>query len=295
MQTAHKLPDLSSLIAYKAIKLRKQSPKEAKKIQEKYGLSLVTAKVLAARGYSTTDELASFLQPTLRTGLADPSDLKSLKEASLLIEEIVLAKCPIAVCCDFDVDGLSGGSQIVHFLKSIGSKVEVFVPDRFTEGYGLNAGMVNAANERGCKLLITVDFGTTNEAELALARDKGMKSIVIDHHHVSKNPPADVFVNPCQAGCGFAGSILCAAGLVWYLLLGIRKWTQIGKSFDPKMYLDLACLGTICDMVPLVGVNRIIAKRGLELLHHTERPGLRALRDVSGVHKAVHCHHVSFG
>jgi single-stranded-DNA-specific exonuclease len=103
-----------------------------------------------------------------------------------------------------------------------------------------------------------------------------------------------VFINPHQKGCGFAGKIACAAGLAWYLVLGLKK--ELGdESVDAKRYLDLACLGTICDMVPLVGLNRVIAKRGLELLSETKRPGLRALRNVIGIKGSVACSDVSFG
>ena len=171
----------------------------------------------------------------------------------------------------------------------------MFVPDRFADGYGLNEKTVKEIAQSGFSLLLTIDFGTTNAKELIVAKELGLKTVVVDHHHMSgEPPPADVFINPHQKGCGFANGIACAAGLAWYLVLALTK--EFGDSgIDAKDYLELACLGTICDMVPLIGVNRVIAKRGLESLTVSKRPGLRALRNVIGVKGAVGCSDVSFG
>jgi single-stranded-DNA-specific exonuclease len=145
-------------------------------------------------------------------------------------------------------------------------------------------------------LIITIDYGTTNIKELNLARKLGLQTIVVDHHHVGDlKTPADVFINPNQKGCGFAKKILSASGLAWYLITGLKKCLPQAKDVDAKTYLDLACLGTICDMVPLIGANRVIAKRGLELLALTQRPGLISLKNVSGVRDRVTCSDVGFG
>ncbi|MCB0321779.1 MAG: hypothetical protein KDD60_12705, partial [Bdellovibrionales bacterium] len=153
------------------------------------------------------------------------------------------------------------------------------------------------AKADGCSILVTLDYGTTNHHELEFAKSLGLTTIVIDHHHVDSVPPADVFINPQQPGCGFARGDLSAAGLCWFFIVALSKLLPAKESLDPKRYLDLACLGTICDMVPLRGANRIIARRGLECLSSTERVGLRALKDVMGVGggKRMSCSHVSFG
>lgn len=278
----------------KAIRLKKQSPTAAKEIKEEHNLSDVAARVLAARGYKPGPKLKTFINPTLKEGLVDPWELKGLREACELTAEILKDNKKIAVCCDFDVDGLSGGAQAVHFLKSIGAECSVFVPDRFAEGYGLNAGMIERISKEGFSLLIAIDYGTTNIKELTLARDLGLKTIVIDHHHVASLPPTDVFINPNQPGCGFADKVLSASGLAWYFLVGLRQ-TLDNKKIEVRNYLDLACLGTICDMVPLTGVNRVIAKRGLEFLSRSERAGLIALKEVIGLYGEVSCSNVGFG
>lgn len=283
-------------LVHKKIKLREQKPEIANLISEKLSLSSVTANALAARGYKVDKDLENFLNPTLKNGIPAANTLKNLEAACLLIERMVGAGHAIAICCDFDVDGLSGGSQIQAFLKSINAKSKVFVPCRFSEGYGLSEKAIRQIAKDGFSLLITVDFGTTNEKELRLAKDLGLKTIVIDHHHVGNHrPPADVFINPCQEDCGFAGKTLSAAGLAWYLICGMKSFTKLASKVDPKQFLDLACLGTICDMVPLVGVNRVIARRGLELLAQTTRPGLQALIKVMGAKGGMGCSDVSFG
>jgi single-stranded-DNA-specific exonuclease len=287
-------------VAHKQIRLREQNEAEAKKIEKTHGVSPVTARILAARGFTSDERLKTYLEPTLKEGLPPPHKLLNLEAAAQLVAGVARAGKSIAICCDFDVDGLSGGAQVCHFLKSAGIPVRVFVPDRFQDGYGLNENMVREIAASGFSLMITVDYGTTNTKELGLARELGLSTIVIDHHHVGDHrPPCDLFVNPQQSNCGFAEGVLCAAGLAWYFVAALR--TALAKDFpavgnlDPRRYLDLACLGTICDMVPLKGPNRVIAKRGLEMLSSTTRAGLIALKSVIGAKKDVSCYDVSFG
>lgn len=285
---------------HKKIALRSQQPLIARKIEEHYGLRSLSSRVLAARGYNVDSLLHSYLEPSLKTGLIAPDKLKGLKEACDIVALCIEKKNAISIACDFDVDGLSAGSQLIHFFRSIGVDSHIFVPDRFEDGYGLNAKIVAQAAERGSGLLITVDFGTTSHKELRLAREAGMKTIVVDHHQVAfgQEPDCDAFINPQQSGCGFADKTLCAAGLVWYLLVGLKERLKnrvpIVSDIDVRAYLDLACLGTICDMVPLVGVNRVIARRGLELLGCTRRAGLVALKNVAGLKKDISCYDLSF-
>jgi single-stranded-DNA-specific exonuclease len=282
--------------AKKRIELREQNPARAKVLAELFQLSPVAARVLAARELKDDEAVELYLRPTLAKGIPHPREAKNMLAAAQMIAQAVIEKKKIAICCDFDVDGLSGGSQLFHFLKASGGDAEVFVPNRFTEGYGLNEDMVQRIADAGFSLLITIDFGTTNIKEITLAKKLGLQVAIFDHHHVSAAPPpADYFVNPQQEGCGFAGKVLSASGLVWFLIVALRPFLPSAKDIEPKEYLDLACLGTICDMVPLTGVNRIIARRGLEMLSRTKRRGLEALKDVIGARGAVSCSHVSFG
>ncbi len=287
-------------IAHKGIKLRRQHVGEAEKIEQAFKVSAVAGRILAARGYKANLELKNYLNPTLKEGLPAPAELLNLEEACELVADIAGGGKAIAICSDFDVDGLTAGAQLQHFFQTVGISSKVFVPDRFEDGYGLNEKMVRAIAAGGFSLLITVDYGTTNAKELTLARELGIKTIVIDHHHVGSHQPCcDVFINPQQRGCGFAQKILSAAGLAWYFIIGLKAKLKpvlaAAATIDTRAYLDLACLGTICDMVPLKGANRIIAKRGLELLTCTVRPGLIALKNVVGAKRDVSCYDVSFG
>jgi len=282
-------------VSHKKVKVKSQNLEEAKLIARDFNLNLVTARILAARGYKSDLKLKNFIQPTLKEGLPSPKDLLNLDKAAKLIAKTAEAGKSIAICCDFDVDGLSGAAQVQHFFASQKISSRVFVPNRFKDGYGLNTAMVEEIAREKFSLLLTIDYGTSNISELKLARKLGLKTIVMDHHHVAEVPPADIFINPQQKGCGFADGILCAAGLAWYLILQLRTALKSAKDTDPKLYLDLACLGTICDMVPLIDTNRVIARRGLELLSKTERPGLLALKEVIGSKNVMSCTDVSFG
>jgi len=298
--TPNDLPHTPFGVAHKQIRLRPQKPAEAKRIKEAHRVSEVTARILAARGFTSDENLKTYLEPTLKEGLPPPQKLLNLEAAAKLVAKVAKSGKPIAICCDFDVDGLSGGAQVCHFLRAVGIGVRVFVPDRFADGYGLNEKMVREIAAGGFGLMITIDYGTTNAKELSLARELGVPSIVIDHHHVGDHRPScDLFVNPQQESCGFADGVLCAAGLAWYFVVALRSALAAdfpeARNIDPRRYLDLACLGTICDMVPLKGPNRVIAKRGLEMLSSTTRLGLIALKTVIGAKREVSCYDVSFG
>lgn len=284
-----------SKAVYKSIRLRPQNTKEAFKISERYKLGKIPASVLAARGFKADQELYNFLQPSLKEGMPDPSGLKNLDAACSLISEVIKSKRSIAICCDFDVDGLSGAAQLHHFLNGLGAANQVFVPDRFEDGYGLNERMIRLIADGKFALMVCIDYGTHNIAELSLARELGIKSVVVDHHHIgSAAPPCDVFINPHQSECRFADGLLCASGLTWYLLAGLKRCLPAAGEIDLKSYLDLACLGTICDMVPLRGANRVIAKRGLEMLAKSSRSGIIAMKEAAGL-TFTRCSDVSFG
>jgi len=281
---------------HKRLELRSQNPEVAASLEASGELSPVVARVLAARGFVPGQELDRFLQPSLRDGLPHPSGLKGIDEAIALLGKALDAGDRIAVCSDFDVDGLTSAAQLIDFFGRIGATASAFVPDRFEDGYGLSAGIVERAHAAGTRLLIAVDFGTKNGVQLELARSLGMKTIVIDHHDASGvSNPADVFINPQQQGCRFADGLLCASALTWYFITAARAAIPQAKLFDPRSILELACLGTICDMVPLKGPNRVIAKRGLECLDSSSRAGIVELKKVAGIRKGVRSFDVSFG
>ena len=288
---------MNKTLQFKKIRLKDQRKEEAEKISSSYGISPVVSRILAARGFSIGADLENFLNPTLQSSLPAPEKLKNNISAAQLIARHAAQGNSVAICSDFDVDGLSSSALLANFLQEAGIKHETFVPDRFSEGYGLNERIVRAASESGHKLLVALDYGTSNIKEFEIARELGLQTIVIDHHHLSSSgaPPCDIFVNPHQPGCGFASAAMCTAGLAFYLLIALRKQIPAAADIDLRNYLDLCCLGTICDMVPLLGVNRLFALKGLEILSTSKRVGLKALKDVSGISNEVSGYHVGFG
>lgn len=263
-----------------------------KQLSEALGISRVVAVLLLSRGIGDPKKVQEFLYPTLREHLPDPHQMKNLPQAAELILEFVHRKELITIYCDFDVDGLTSGSQLYLYLTALGAKVATYVPNRFVEGYGLACSAVERLAHAGTSLLVTVDCGITNHREIELAKRLGMKVVVLDHHQPGPTlPPADVVVDPAQEGCSFADHKLAAAGVVWLLLVVLRSSARKFSSNDeetlaapdPKSFIDLAALGTICDMVPLRGLNRMIAHRGVESIRTDSRLGISALMEVAGV------------
>jgi len=288
--------------------LRKEDcRKEAQQIASRFNLSLLPALVLAAREITDENDVKNFLVPTLKEGLPNPSTMKNLTRAARRILEAIHANEKIAVFSDFDVDGISSAAQLVPFLAELGADVIHYAPNRFTEGYGLSKAAVEKLADAGVKLLITVDCGVTNHEAIEFANKKKLFTLVVDHHQLHGESPADILVDPAQEDCAFHSYKLCAAGIVWFLLVEIRRELQAARAKgeqllppersipDPKTYLDLAALGTVCDMVPLVGPNRIIAAKGIELIERTSRIGLTALKGVAKLSGRVNAGGISFG
>lgn len=287
---------MESLVVRRSISLRQQALEEAIRIASHFRLSEVASRILAARGFSADSILKQFITPSLKEGLPLPEALRGIKEACAIIAEAQKNGEKIAICCDFDCDGLTSGAQLSDFFNRVGISYKLFVPDRFVDGYGLNQRIVEEAKNSDCSVIVTLDFGTKSYEEIKRARELGLKTVIIDHHNTDEgHADADVFVNPHHSECGFADRILSASGLTWYFIVALRNHFPNCRHIDPKEFLDLAAIGTICDMVPLRGANRVLAKRGLELLSQTRRPGLIALKSVAGIKADVKCSDVSFG
>jgi single-stranded-DNA-specific exonuclease len=289
----YSIPNSTPRLASK-VELRQLSG-DPSELAKRYGVSHLCALFLAARGLLEENTVKNFLSPTLREGLPSPQELKNLEAAAKRIAESIRRNDKIVVFSDFDVDGISSAAQLVPYLQALGGDVSHYAPNRFSEGYGLSKAAVQKLSESGARLLITVDCGATNHEAVEFAQKRyKLPVIVLDHHQMHGESPAEILVNPAQSGCGFTEYKLCAAGIVWFLLIALRREFQ-GAAPDPKEYLDLAALGTICDMVPLMGPNRVIAARGVELIRDSKRPGIVALKAVSRVTGRVSAGGVSFG
>jgi single-stranded-DNA-specific exonuclease len=223
-----------------------------------------------------------------------------MREAAHAVLQAIQDRHKICVWGDYDVDGTTGASALSVFLGEMGAAVRVYVPHRIQEGYGLNTQAIRALAEDGIKLLITVDCGISNVEEILFAWDLGIPTIIVDHHLVPEPRPAALAIlNPHQPDCPFPAKELSGAGLAFYLLLGIRVASREREGApvvpDPRPYLDIISLGTIADMVPLSGINRVLVKRGLAELTRTTRPGLVALKEVAMLRgETIRAGHVAF-
>ncbi len=239
-----------------------------KKLERDTGLPAVLARMLAARGISDSNEAEEFLCPS-REQLYDPFLFDAMRDAVELIREMVEADVPIAVYSDYDCDGVCGAAIIKKTLECLGADARVYIPDRFTEGYGTNpAAMEMLADEAG--LIITVDCGITSVSDVALARDMGAEVIILDHHECGELPDTPYILNPKRPGEKYPGKELCGAGIAFKLAQALLG----EKAFE---YIDVAGTATIGDIVSLTGENRAIAALGIEKLRKTPCCGLKQL------------------
>ena len=251
-----------------------------------FALSPLLACLLLNRGINTPEKAAAFLSPSLREGLRSPLLFPDMPRAT---ERLLRARAGgerVCVYGDYDVDGVTGSSQLLLFLRELGMQPDLYIPHRTREGYGLNAQAVKLIADRGTKVMVTADCGATAHAEISLAQSLGIDVIVCDHHHVpEQRPPAYAVLNPMEKECAFSFTGLSGAGVVFYLLMGLRmRLREQGEEQVPDLrrYLDLVTLGTVADLVPLVEENRVLVTHGLKEIERSQRPGIRALKEVSG-------------
>ncbi|HIE50140.1 MAG TPA: single-stranded-DNA-specific exonuclease RecJ, partial [Armatimonadetes bacterium] len=244
---------------------------------QKLGISAITAQVLLNRGLDTVEAAQQFLNPDLSL-LSDPHLLPDLDRAVHCLLAAAQHREKVFIYTDYDVDGLTGGALLYRLLTSLGVEVGYFVPHRIEEGYGLHSSGIDAAVQEGAKVLISVDCGTTNEAEVAYARKHGLEVIIADHHEPGpERPEALAFINPKRPDSRYPFRDLCGAGVAFKL--GCALTTALGYPWQTaaRAFLDLVALGTICDLVPLLHENRFFAKEGLQYLATSRKIGLQAL------------------
>jgi len=266
---------------------------EVEALSKRAGVSRVLAELLLRAGLRDADATTAFLQPAL-AGLNDPFLLRNLEAAAARLAVAISRREQIVVLGDYDVDGVSSTALLVMVLRRFGLNPRFVVPRRSEDGYGLSRSAIDRALESGKPdLFIALDCGTNSHAETAYLRAQGIDVMVIDHHRSKEqvlehclliNP----HVNACATNSDGAWRNLCTVGLVFKLCHGLLKQLRAENhpvAFRVKLrdHLDLVALGTVADLVPLLGENRILARHGLRILQETQRPGLRALMEVSGV------------
>ncbi|MGA2285286.1 MAG: single-stranded-DNA-specific exonuclease RecJ [Dehalococcoidia bacterium] len=239
-------------------------------------------RLLENRGIADAAQASAFLDD------AHPSfDPATLPDAATAVERLSRAAAAneaVAVFGDFDVDGITSVAILTEGLTALGARVIPYIPDRFAEGYGLNQPAIQRLHDEGASLLLAVDCGTSSVEEVAFARSLGMDVLIVDHHVASGDrlPDALALVNPKSLTARDWHFDLASAGLAYFLLRAL--FDALGRSFPEQRFLELAALGTVADMAPLLGANRWLAQSGLAAVQQTERCGLRALMEVASVH-----------
>ncbi len=266
---------------------RVQEPAEdaCARLRGELGVSPLLARLLANRGFDDPAAAERFLTPTLSKSLRSPDLFEEMGTAASRILAAVRGGERIAVYGDYDVDGITASTELLLFLREIGCEPIVHIPHRMKDGYGLRVESIRELAARGARVLITADCGAASHAEIAEANRLGLDVIVCDHHqNPATRPPALAVLNPVVRTAGFPFAGLCAAGVVFYLLMGTRmRLRESGAAVpDLRPYLDLAALGTVADLVPLLEENRVLVKYGLREIARARRIGLKALLDVSG-------------
>lgn len=268
------------------------------RLQKELGLPTLIAALLAQRGIVDPEQAHKFLNPSL-DDLHDPSLLPDYEAAKNAILGARERGELIFVHGDYDVDGVTSAAILSRFLNKIGCKVHTHVPHRMKEGYGINLSAVEDAKQRGAKLFLTCDCGIGAHEQVAMAREAGMTVVVTDHHLAGEElPDAQALVNPHRADSKYPFGDLCGAGVVFKLCAGITRDLGFPVQAFYRAYLDLATLGTIADVMPLVGENRIIARHGLALLPETKKAGIQALMREAKIAiepgKSLRSYHIGF-
>jgi len=254
-------------------------------LERELGVRPLLARLLVNRGYREPAAAAAFLGASLSGHLRSPMLFGEMRKAAGRLLEAIRRKERIAIYGDYDVDGITSSAALLLFLREAGCEPIVHVPHRMKDGYGLRADALQRLAAEGARLVVTADCGAAAHAEIEAATRAGLELIVCDHHqNPAVRPPASAVLNPVVADAGFPFSGLCAAGVVFYLLLGTRMLMRESGEAGPDLrrYLDLVALGTVADMVPLLEENRVLVKYGLREIGLGRRPGLRALLEVGG-------------
>lgn len=267
-------------------------------IAQGHGVPDIVARVLAGRGV-TAEEAESFLDPTIKNLLPDPASLTDMDKAAERLADAARKREKVAIFGDYDVDGAASSALLKRFMAHYGIDAEIYIPDRIFEGYGPNPEAMRELVGRGATLIVTVDCGTNSAASIDAARAAGADVVVLDHHQVGGPLPSAVaIVNPNRDDDLSGQGHLCAAGVVFLALVQTARILRIerpdAEQPDLLAMLDLVALATVCDVVPLTGVNRAFVVKGLLVARQQKNAGLNALARVARIGEPVGNFHLSF-
>src|SRR5256885_1280106 len=267
---------------------REPDPGLAAAIAQRHGLPEIVGRLLAQRGIGI-DEAPSFLAPRLRDQLPDPLHLRDMDRAVARLLRALRDGEPIVVFGDYDVDGATSAALLLRFFAAVGAHASVYVPDRMREGYGPNAPALLRLKADGAGVVVPVDCGAPAHEPLAAAAEAGLDVIVVDHHVTEPRlPPALAQINPNRLDDDSPHGVLAAVGVAFLLVVALNRalrdagWYRNRAEPDLLQWLDLVALGTVCDVVPLSGINRVLVSQGLRVMRRAANPGMQALAAVAG-------------
>lgn len=263
------------------LQIRPTDEGQARALAQTLDLPEVVAQLLIQRNLTNPDDARSFLYDDAAQVCSDPMLFRDMAKAVGLIERAIEAGEVIFIHGDYDVDGVCSTVLLVEGLTALGARVEHHVPDRFTEGYGVSLKAVEAAAERGARMLLTCDCGSSSHAAIETAQRLGMVVVVTDHHSLPDPlPQPEAFINPHLPDCSYPFKPMCGTTIAYKLVCALHQ--QRGLAW-PVHFLDLVAVATIADVMPLLGENRGLVRSGLRHLAQLERPGWRALAQVAGL------------
>lgn len=278
--------------------LDRDDTNKALTISQKFGLNAQLARILAARSVEEEDAV-DYLTPTLKKLMPNPTQFMDMEKAAARLVKAIENKEQVAIFGDYDVDGACSSAILSKFLNFFQLKTKIYIPDRIVEGYGPNPTAMEMLAREGASLIVTVDCGANSPEAIKAARNVGADVVVLDHHQMGEiHNEANALVNPNRRDDRSGQGHLCAAAIVfitvaWTCKL-LREKEHIKTVPDVLEYLDLVALATICDVVPLIGVNRAFVQKGLQVARTLHNPGIAALARVARVGEPLNVFHFGF-
>lgn len=281
-------------------RLDEHETRNAVTIAQRHALPDIVARVLAARSVAP-DDVPHFLEPALKRLLPDPSVLTDMDVAAARIADAVVDGEPMAVFGDYDVDGATSSALFARYMRSVGRDPLIYIPDRLFEGYGPNTEALRTLAQRGVRLVVCVDCGSTSGQALADGKAMGLDIVIVDHHQLgAEPPPAVAMVNPNRQDDLSGLGHLAAVGITFLALVAVNRQLRARGWFvdrpEPELlqWLDLVALGTVCDVVPLIGLNRAFVAKGLIAMGRRANRGLAALADAARLGGPAAPYHLGF-
>ena len=286
----------------KCWKLKNFDERETENISQNFDFSYLLAKLFNIRKINISD-IDQYINPSLKDHMPDPYNLVDMEKACSRIYDSISNDEKIAIFGDYDVDGSTSTSIIINYFRSLGIEVEYHIPNRFTEGYGPNKDIFSKFKKNRVKVIITVDCGTMSYDEMEFAKNEGLDVIVLDHHQPEITlPEAYAIVNPNRLDDNSNLNYLAAVGVTYLFLIAVNrklrsmKWFENNNLTEPNLisFLDIIALGTVCDAVPLKGINRLLVIKGIEVMTKQLNVGLKSLIDKSAIKGRISTYDLGF-